>query len=89
MLAFESLVYKNLMPQIENDKTFKTILRYSEDYDYESNPEKAIKNMDYSHVIPDIGIYSIEEQEMMLKLARGYNKQVSPTISKPKKKGAT
>lgn len=87
--SYKDLVYKNLMPQIENDKTFKTILRYSEDYDYESNPEKAIKNMDHNHVIPDIGIYSIEEQGMLLTFAREYLKKRPPTTNKPEKKGAT
>ena len=87
--SYKDLVYKNLMPQIENDKTFKTILSYSEDYDYESNPEKAIKNMDHNHVIPDIGIYSIEEQGMLLTFAREYLKKRPPTTNKPEKKGAT
>lgn len=87
--SYKDLVYKNLMPHIENDKTFKTILGYSEDYDYESNPEKAMENMDHNHGIPYIGIYSREEQGMLLTFAREYLKKGSPTINVPKKKGAT
>lgn len=72
--SYKDIVYNELMPNIEDDKTFKTIVYYSKDYDsYGRDTKMAIKLMDEQRIIPNIGKYNIEEQQMLLNIARGYN----------------
>lgn len=72
--SYKDIVYNELMPNIEDDKTFKTIVYYARDYDsYGSDTKMAINLMDEQRIIPNIGKYNTEEQQMLLTIARGYN----------------
>lgn len=72
--SYKDIVYNELMPNIEDDKTFKTIVYYARDYDsYGSDTKMAINLMDKQRIIPNIGKYNTEEQQMLLTIARGYN----------------
>ena len=72
--SYKDIVYNELMPNIEDDKTFKTIVYYARDYDsYGSDTKMAIDLMDEQRIIPNIGKYNTEEQQMLLTIARGYN----------------
>lgn len=71
--TYNDLIYNLVVPEIENDKTFKTIVYYSEDYDvWGSDVRQAIRLMDKERIIPNIGKYTWNQQDMLLILARGY-----------------
>ena len=72
--SYKDIIFNELLPNIEDDKTFRTIVYYSQDYDYYGSDTKmAIDMMDEQRIIPNIGKYSTEEQQMLLTIARGYN----------------
>jgi RNA polymerase-interacting CarD/CdnL/TRCF family regulator len=58
--SYKDIVYNELMPNIEDDKTFKTIVYYARDYDsYGSDTKMAINLMDEQRIIPNIGKYKL------------------------------
>lgn len=80
---YKRLVYGTIVPKMEKDKTFSSFVYYSPDYEvYGSDLESAAAIFDEQRIVPNIGVYSQEQQEMMMLLARGYN---GKTLKKKKK----
>lgn len=73
---YKSLIYQKIMPEIQDNKTFKTLVYYSPDFEVFGNDYvKAADNIsiDFNRSIPDIGIYSKEQKAMLMMLAMNYN----------------
>ena len=73
---YKSLIYQKIMPEIQDNKTFKTLVYYSPDFEVFGNDYvKAADNIsfDFNRSIPDIGIYSKEQKAMLMMLAMSYN----------------
>lgn len=73
---YRSLIWQKIMPEIEDNKTFKSLVYYSPDFEVFGNDYvKAADNIsiDFNRSIPDIGIYSKEQKAMLVMLAMNYN----------------
>lgn len=78
------LLYVEIAPKIEKDKTFKEFVRYAPQYEiYGSDLKEAVRSFDGQRIVPDIGLYSDEEQEMMMIMARFIAKKDEDTRVSP------
>ena len=82
-----SLLYSEIAPKIENDKTFVEFVKYAPQYEvYGDNLENAVRTFDKQRIVPDIGIYSMEEKKMMMVMARFIANRDGPVVNVPNKK---
>ena len=71
---YKSLIYQQIMPQIEDNETFKDFVYYSTDYDMAYNQEGfADYASKLAYIVPGVDKYSKEQKAMMMMMALGYN----------------